>query len=47
MDDRTKQKMFVTSQATRREHFEFFGKTKALIYENLENISDLHYFVKK
>lgn len=29
MEDRGKPKMFVTSQCTRREHFEFFGKTKA------------------
>ena len=47
MDDHAKKKMFLTSQATRREHFEFFGKTKALIYENLKSIDDLHYFVKK
>lgn len=47
LSDDVRRKIFVTSQATRREHFEFFGKTKAIIYENLENTHEMFYQVKK
>lgn len=32
LNEDARKKIFVTSQATRREHFEFFGKRKAIIY---------------
>ena len=47
LSDDVRRIIFVTSQATRREHFEFFGKTKAIIYENLENTHEMFYQVKK
>ena len=47
LNEDARKKIFVTSQATRREHFEFFGKTKAIIYENLENTHEMFYQVKK